>query len=46
MKFKMIPKNEFSKWYAEMTKRVDKRLEEENKNNPYWNNPEKYNKNN
>jgi len=29
-----------------MTKRVDKRLEKENKNNPYWNNPEKYNKNN
>ena len=38
MKFKMIPKEEFSKWYTEMTKRVDKRLEEENKNNPYWNN--------
>ena len=29
MKFKMIPKKEFSKWYTEMTKRVDKRLEEE-----------------
>ena len=38
MKFKMIPKKEFSKWYTKMTKRVDKRLEEENKNNPYWNN--------
>ena len=44
MKFKMIPKEEFSKWYTEMTKRVDARLEKENKNNPYWNNPEKYNK--
>ena len=38
MKFKMIPKEEFSKWYTEMTKRVDARLEKENKNNPYWNN--------
>ena len=30
MKFKMIPKEEFSAWYAEMTKRVDKRREEVN----------------
>ena len=30
MKFKMIPKEEFSAWYAEMTKRVDARLEKEN----------------
>ena len=44
MKFTMINQKEFNAWYKEMTKRVDARLEKENKNNPYWNNPEKYNK--
>ena len=43
-KFTRINQKEFSKWYAGMKKEVDTRLEKENKNNPYWNNPEKYKK--
>ena len=35
MKFTMIPKEEFNAWYKEMTKRVDARLEKENKNYPF-----------
>jgi len=38
MKFTRINQKKFNTWYTQMKKEVSARLEEENKNNPYWNN--------